>query len=533
MKIRDYFLLFIAGLIISSLMLFIRPYTGYMDADYYFGTAREIASGHGFVQNFLWNYLDNPASISHPAFTYWMPLSSIIAAMGLWFFRSNDLLYSRIPFVLIFSFVPVITAMMAYRITSSRSSAWVAGILGIFCGYYLRFISEPDSFGVTMILGPLIIILAGSTPLPARKTWVLPLSIGVLCGLMHLARADGILWLLIGTTGLIYSYRVFEKSSEDHTVTHFPFWKFLYGVGLLVLGYVVITIPWYIRNLEYFGAPFPPGNSRTLFLSEYAQVFSFPAASITFQTWWNGGISRIISGIISATGTNLASAFVVQSNIVMLPLVFIGMYNKKSTPIMRLAFFAWLITFISMSVVFPYAGSRGGYLHSGAAIQPLIWAYAALGLSIVVQKGIEWRKWNSKIATRLFNSFAILLALIISGYVVWGDKINAQKSISANQWEDYKLIDNYIGQYLFVLDYSVMVNNPPAYTDATDQPAVVIPYGNIATLNHVASKYAVNYLIIDQNHIQNYEVLYKVPQDYDNLIYLGSVKDYRIYEFTK
>jgi hypothetical protein len=532
MKTWDYFLLFIAGLIISSLMLFIRPYTGYMDADYYFGTAREIASGHGFIQNFLWNYLDNPASIPHPAFTYWMPLSSIITAVGLWLFRSNELIYSRIPFVLIFSFVPVVTAMMTYGITGSRSSAWVAGLLSVFCGYYLRFIAEPDSFGVSMILGPMIILLASTTP-PTRKTWVLPLLKGVLCGLMHLSRADGILWLVIGITGLIYSYRVFEKSSEDHPVTHFPLWKYLYGVGLLIIGYAVITFPWYVRNIQYFGTLFPPGNSRTLFLGEYAQVFSYPAASLNFHTWWNGGIGRILSGILSSAGTNLVTAIVVQGNVVMLPLTLIGMFNKKSTQTVRLTILAWVVIFLSMSVVFPYAGSRGGYLHSGAAIQPLIWAYAALGLSIVIQKGIEWRKWNSKLAIRLFNSFAILIAVIISGYVIWGDKINAKKSISANQWEDYKLIDNYIGQYLFVLDYSVMVNNPPAYTDATNQPAVMIPYGNIATLNEVASKYAVNFLIIDQNHIQNYEVLYKVPQDYDNLIYIGSIKDYRVYEFTK
>ena len=200
---------------------------------------------------------------------------------------------------------------------------------------------------------------------------------------------------------------------------------------------------------------------------------------------------------------------------------------------MRLTILAWVTILLSMSLVFPYAGSRGGYLHSVAAIQPLIWAYAALGLSIVIQKGIEWRKCDSRMATRLFNGFAIFIAVIISGYVVGGDKINQGKSTQANQWDDYKLVDNYIGQYLFVLDYRVMVNNPPAYTDATNQTAVMIPYGNIATLNEVASKYAVNYLIIDQNHIQNYEALYKVPQDYGNLIYIGSIKDYRVYEFTK
>jgi hypothetical protein len=531
MKIRDYFLLFLSGLIISILMLLIRPYTGYMDADYYFGTAREIASGHGFIQNFLWNYLDNPASIPHPAFTYWMPLSSIIAAVGLWLLQTKDLLSSRIPFVIIFSFVPVITAMMTYRITSLRSSAWVAGLLSVFCGYYLRFISEPDSFSFTMILGPMIILLS-STTLPTRKRRVKPLLVGILCGFLHMSRADGILWLVIGGAGLIFSERKFEESNNYLTANNFSFRTSIFRVSLLLVGYLFITFPWYYRNFEYFGSLFPPGNSRTLFLTEYAQVFSFPAASLNFHAWWNGGIGRIISGIFSAAGTNLVTAIVVQGNIVMLPMALIGLFNKRSTLTMRVTILAWVIIFLSMSVVFPYAGSRGGYLHSGAAIQPLIWAYAALGLSIVIQKGIEWRKWSSKMATRILSSFAILIAMIISVYVVWGDKINQGKSASANQWDDYKLVDNYIGQYLFVLDYSVMVNNPPAYNDATNQPAVVIPYGNLATLNEVASKYAVNYLIIDQNHIQNYEALYKVPQDYGNLIYIGSIKDFRIYEFT-
>ncbi len=470
MKIRDYFLLFFAGLIISILMLLIRPYTGYMDADYYFGTAREIATGHGFIQNFLWNYLDNPASIPHPAFTYWMPLSSIIATFGLWLLQTNDLLSSRIPFVIIFSFVPVITAMMTYRITSLRSSALVAGLLSVFCGYYLRFISEPDSFGLTMILGPMIILLSSTTP-PIRKRWVIPLVVGMLCGLIHMSRADGILWLVIGAAGLILSGSKFDKSTNHHTANNFSFRNSFFRLCLLIAGYLFITFPWYYRNFEYFGSPFPPGNSRTLFLTEYAQVFSFPAASLNFLTWWNGGISRIISGIFSAVGTNLVTAIVVQGNIVMLPLALIGMFNKKSTLTMRLTVLAWVIIFLSMSVVFPYAGSRGGYLHSGAAIQPLIWAYAALGLSIVIQKGIEWRKWDSRLATWTFTGFVIFIAVIISGYVVWGDKINAEKSVSANQWNDYVLVDNYIGQTTNISNYYVMVNNPPAYTNATNRPA--------------------------------------------------------------
>ena len=261
-----------------------------------------------------------------------------------------------------------------------------------------------------------------------------------------MSRADGILWLVIGAAGLIFSESKFEGSANHLTVNNFSFRNSIFRLCLLFAGYLIITFSWYYRNFEYFGSLFPPGNSRTLFLTEYAQVFSFPAASLNFRTWWNGGISRIISGIFSAAGTNLVTAIVVQGNVVMLPLAIIGMFNKKSTLTMRLTILAWMIIFLSMSVVFPYAGSRGGYLHSGAAIQPLIWAYAALGLSIVIQKGIEWRKWNSRMATWAFTGFAIFIAVIISGYVVWGDKINAEKSVSANQWNDYELVDNYIGQ---------------------------------------------------------------------------------------
>jgi len=37
------------------------------------------------------------------------------------------------------------------------------------------------------------------------------------------------------------------------------------------------------------------------------------------------------------------------------------------------------LVLVSMTVVFPYAGQRGGFLHSGATPQTLLWALAGCG----------------------------------------------------------------------------------------------------------------------------------------------------------
>ena len=157
MKKIDIIFLFSLGLATGIFMLWIRPYTGYMDADYYFATAREIFKVNGFIQNFLWNYLDQPIGLPHPSFTYWMPLSSLFAALGLWIAQVDTLQAARLPFVLIYSLVPITTAIVAFKMTSDRTTGWIAGLLGVFSGFYIRFSTEPDSFGITMILGTMII----------------------------------------------------------------------------------------------------------------------------------------------------------------------------------------------------------------------------------------------------------------------------------------------------------------------------------------------------------------------------------------
>lgn len=391
MRKKDYFLLFISGLIIGSIMQYLRPYTGYMDADYYFATAREIHSGHGFIQNFLWNYLDNPSGLPHPSFTYWMPLSALVSAFGLWIFQQDGLLFARLPFVLIFSFVPVLTGFIGYRLSSSRFDGWLAGLLSLFCGFYLRYITEPDSFSILMILGPAIILLLCMEQ-DRWERWVIPLVIGILSGLIHLTRADGLIWIAAAGIGIIIPIFKNDPMNRKNTeVGSRLIRKGITQIALLCIGYLLLTFPWYLRNLEIYHSVFPPGNFRTTLITEYDQMFSYPATLITLTGWWNQGLSKILANMISAIGTNLTTAVVIQGNIILLPFAIVGIVKRRSKIDAKVTIFVWFILFLAMSVIFPFAGKRGGYLHSIAALQPMLWVYGILGLHVATAKAAHWR----------------------------------------------------------------------------------------------------------------------------------------------
>ena len=83
MTLRLYGLLFILGLLVFLGVAVLEQVPGYMDADYYYAMGLRIADNYGLSEPFLWNYLDDPQGIPHPAYTYWMPLAAVLAGIGI------------------------------------------------------------------------------------------------------------------------------------------------------------------------------------------------------------------------------------------------------------------------------------------------------------------------------------------------------------------------------------------------------------------------------------------------------------------
>jgi hypothetical protein len=65
---REYFILFILGLMVALVVVALQPVPGYMDADYYYAGGKQLAGGQGFSDPFIWNYLDHPQGLPHLEF---------------------------------------------------------------------------------------------------------------------------------------------------------------------------------------------------------------------------------------------------------------------------------------------------------------------------------------------------------------------------------------------------------------------------------------------------------------------------------
>src|SRR4029453_16727486 len=103
-----------------------------MDADYYFAGGVQLASGKGFTEPYIWNYLSDPQGLPHPSHTYWMPLASIISALGMWLTNQSTYTAGRAAFILLSACVPLLTARLAFDVTRKPFLSVVSGLLSIF-----------------------------------------------------------------------------------------------------------------------------------------------------------------------------------------------------------------------------------------------------------------------------------------------------------------------------------------------------------------------------------------------------------------
>ena len=196
MSLRTYLYLFLFGLAVTVVIAQFQPIPGYLDSDYYFGGGIQLATGKGFTEPYLWNYLDNSTSLPHPSHSYWMPLASIISAFGMWLTGQTSYGAARIFFLLIASLVPPLTAALAYTFSQRRDLAIASGALAVFSIYHAPFVGVTDNFSLFMLLGGLYFIFATQLIQDPTRTrhWLL---LGLLAGLMTLSRSDGLLWLAL------------------------------------------------------------------------------------------------------------------------------------------------------------------------------------------------------------------------------------------------------------------------------------------------------------------------------------------------
>ncbi|GAB4579665.1 MAG: hypothetical protein Fur0022_24030 [Anaerolineales bacterium] len=482
-----------------------------MDADYYLLGGIQLSEGKGFTEPILWNYLDDPAGLPHPSHGYWMPLTSILAAISL-YTPFEGFTGGRIIFILLTGLIPPMTAHLAWNLLPDRGArprqhtATLAGLLAVFPGFYLSFLTVPDAFGVYMLLGAGFLILVHSE---VRWRWF---GLGILAGWMHLARADGFLWLGMALIAIVWEFGVRNRA-------------WVWGIGHVLAGYLLVMGPWMVRNWFAFGTLLAPGGARALWVLTYDELFSFPAEKLTFARWWASGLGAILQARGEAFGQNMQTLLGVQGAVFLLPLIGLGLWKLRGQRTVQIGVLAWGLTLAVMTLAFPFSGARGGFFHSGAAVQSLFWAVVPVGLEVFVEWGRRVRGWRVAQAQRVFGAGLVGLAFLFTVFIFVTRVLPKGESVG------YADVEAKLVELGAKPDEIVMVNNPPGYFLASGRPAVVIPHGDLSVWEVVARRYEVVYLVVDEN------VPVEVRQLLENqaqmrsarFLFLGGVGNFQIY----
>src|SRR5512140_2598180 len=111
---RDRWIIFALALIVRAIAALPQAQPNYMDAAYYTVGGQRLAQGYGFNDPYIWNYLDQPASLPHPSHLYWMPLPSILVA-GSAAILGISYRAAQLPFILLSALLPLITCAVAWQ----------------------------------------------------------------------------------------------------------------------------------------------------------------------------------------------------------------------------------------------------------------------------------------------------------------------------------------------------------------------------------------------------------------------------------
>jgi len=536
---RDLIVLFLAALLVRFLAAFPQQQPNYMDAAYYYVNALNLFQGRGFVEDFIWIYLDNPDSVPHPSHLYWMPFTSILVWLGM-AIGGESYRAAQIMFVIFSALLAPITYGITYIVSRQRWYCWIAGLLAIFSGFYFWAWTAIDNFTPFAVTGSLALLAAwvamnkdqlsvnneqntiNNSPFTIHNSQLIFIILsGIFAGLAHLSRADGLL-LLIAII-LVYLLRLMRAKYSLLRIAQYALRLTIF----LIIGYLIVMAPWFIRNWRVAGTPVPTAGSQSIWLTSYDDLFSY-GRELSPQTFFAQGIGPILQGRWWVLTTNLQTVLAVWGMIFLLPLTVTGFWTLRRHLLIQLAAMYALLLFLAMTLVFAFPGARGGLFHSGAALLPYIYAAAVVGLD----RGVDWiaarrRGWNARFAKRFFAVGLVVMAIFLSVFLYY------QRVLKNNTWnsadQSYAAIAGWVSRQNPAA--IVMINNPPAYRYHGGGLSVVVPNEGVDTTLQAARRYQVDYLILGSNDPALADI-YRQAIDHPQLLFVKAVGDIKIFEIV-
>jgi len=531
-----FILIALVGALLITRGLVAQP--GYTDAFYHFNAAERLASGQGLTEDYLWMYIGAPDSLPAPSHLYWMPMTSLMTALGMWIFNApGDYAAAQTPLALMLAGTACVGYWLGLELGGKRRHAWVAGLITLFSGFFMRFWGATDTFAPYALFGSLSLVFMGlgvksgeSQKMVKNPTLTLSLrdflrspefregtkyeanlspsllnseergwgkGVGrkivvsfsissqthpyiwfALCGAMaalgHLTRADGVLLLIVGWAVVGWAWRTISLQ------------KLVLSIFIMTAVYLIVMSPWIVRSLNTIGSPLPVGGTQGIWYTAYDDIFNYPPDSSP-QTFFADGIGLLLSSRWDALRENLGTFVAIEGMIVLTPLMLIGLWMRRRDAFLRGFWLYALGVHLAMTFVFTFPGVRGGLFHSVAALLPWWAALGAVGLDDVV----DWvakrrRKWNATTAKWIFSSALVIFVVFLSLLISLPRRVNVGTPTLYSQLSE-----------VIPVGSRVMINDPAQLYYFTGLGGVVLPNEPPDVIPEIAQKYGVGYLLLE------------------------------------
>ncbi len=457
------------GIVMAALIW----HPGYTDAYYYFNAGQRLVQGKGLTDAAIWTYIGAPAKLPIPSHLYWMPLASLVAALGM---SIGGPTFDGAQLALVPCYVGLVLVgfWLGAVIGKSRRVAWLSGLITLFSGYFVPYWLTTDTFAIYGLVGALALVTMGLGRRSGNWRWFA--ASGVLIGLAHLTRADGI--LLLGVLAIVALW------------PGLPWRKGLLALGLAVIAYLLVMLPWFIRNVNSIGTILPVGGFQTAWMRSYDELFNYPPVTDfwRFVAW---GPGNILASRWDAFVAALQTFVAVEGLVVLTPLMLIALWRRRRDPLLSGFWLYALGLHAAMTLVFAFPSIRGALFHSASALIPFWAALGIAGLDDVLAWIAARRRWRLIDAQRIFGAAALLWAVFLSVMTFNG---------KATQWNG---LDSYYADLAehFPSDAVVMINDPAALYYYTGLSGVVIPNAAPDVIPDLASRYGVNYVALEANGV--------------------------------
>jgi 4-amino-4-deoxy-L-arabinose transferase-like glycosyltransferase len=479
---------FMIPLVLYAAALFVRVGVGfvfsgpaYPDSYYYVHVAQQLAAGHGFITDYLWNLDDisrlaASGALPTAANGLWMPLAELVQVPFIAIFGATDFA-SSVPFWLIGALAAPLTYWIGRDAGLARLPSFLAGALVAVPAGLTPFVAQPDTFALVMVLGALSLWLCARGIAGDRRAFVLG---GLTVGLATLARLDCAL------LGLPFALAALADVRRPHRIG-------LPAIAGCCTAFVLVVAPWLIHQIQVFGTPFP-ASGRLTWLISYDQLFSFSTPP-TLDGFLSQGPLAILTTRLQGLAAEVGVFGIVPLGVVLVPFAIIGLWQLRKNRTFHPFFVYAAALFAIMALVFPILVTHGTFLHAVAAIVPYAFLSTVMGISACIGWIARRRPdWNAQSATRIFGAGAVGVAALIA--VV-------QTSSVTHDWSRAREVQARVATGItnVLPGERFMAADPGAMHYLTGLQGVVTPTDSLDVVEDVMRQYDVRWLVLERRSI--------------------------------